>query len=67
MSQARNHGTMELLYFRHFVEMPWLAAVPTKDVSITRAQLLRNRFLAEKMEMLERSRREGMRAAGAPF
>lgn len=58
---------MELLNFRYVIEMPWLAAVPTKDVSIARAQLLRNRFLAEKMEALERSRREGMRAAGAPF
>ncbi len=58
---------MELLNFRYFVEMPWLAAAPAKEVAITRAQLLRNRFLAEKMEMLERSRREGMRAAGAPF
>jgi hypothetical protein len=58
---------MEILNFRYFVEMPWLAAVPAKETAITRAQLLRNRFLAEKMEMLERTRREGMRAAGAPF
>jgi hypothetical protein len=58
---------MALLDFRYFVEMPWPAAVPAKEVATTRAYLLRNRFLAEKMEMLERSCREGMRVAGTPF
>jgi hypothetical protein len=46
--------------------MPWPAAVPAKEVAATGANLLRNRFPTEKMEMLERSCREGMRAAGAP-
>jgi hypothetical protein len=35
--------------------------------AIIRARLLRDRVLAEKMEMLERNRREGMKASGAPF
>jgi hypothetical protein len=47
--------------------MPRPAAVPAKEVAATGAYLLRNRFPAEKMGMLERSRRERMRAAGAPF
>ena len=58
ITQVNIDGTMDLLKHRYFVEMPWLGLKPTKEARITKAQLLRNKFIAKKQERLEIKREE---------
>ena len=67
IAQTQTDGTMDLLKHRYLQEMPWLGIPLTKEIAMSKAQLLRNKFLAQKQEMLERKRREAMRSAGAPY
>jgi polar amino acid transport system substrate-binding protein len=66
LDQVRTDGTMELLKHRYLVEMPWLG-MPTKEIAQSKAQLLRDRALAQKQATLERKRQEAMKASGAPY
>ena len=56
--QVQSDGTMDLLKYRYFVEMPWLAQKPDKQTEMTKAQLLRNEYMIKKQEKLEALRRE---------
>lgn len=67
IAQVQTDGTMELLNHRYLVEMPWLGMPTTKEITMSKAQLLRDQFLAKKQEMLERKRQETMKKAGAPY
>lgn len=58
IAQVENNGTLELLRHRYFVEMRWAGVKPTREARITRAQLLRNKFVAERERRLEQRRRE---------
>lgn len=58
ISQVQSDGTMELLKYRYFVEMPWLAQKPGKQAEMTRAQLLRNEYMLKKQEKLDALRKE---------
>lgn len=67
IATIQTDGTMELLKHRYLVEMPWLGMRQTKEIAQSKAQLLRNRALAQKQETLERKRQGAMKAAGAPY
>jgi polar amino acid transport system substrate-binding protein len=58
ISQVQSDGTMDLLKYRYFVEMPWMAQKPGKQAEMTKAQLLRNEFMKKKQEKLEGLRKE---------
>lgn len=58
IAQVEADGTMELLKYRYFVEMPWLAKKPDKQAEMTRAQLLRNEYMLQKQEKLDALRKE---------
>jgi polar amino acid transport system substrate-binding protein len=64
ITQVKIDGTMDLLTHRYFVEMPWLGLKPTSEARVTKAQLLRNKFIAKKREMLDRKRMEETIRAG---
>ncbi len=67
ISQVQTDGTMKLLNHRYLVEMTWIGVPPTKEIAMSKAQLLRNQYLAKKQKMLERQRREAMKTEGAPY
>jgi len=56
ITQLKIDGTMDLLMHRYFVEMQWAGVKVTQQAQITKAQLLRNKFVAEKQKMLEQQR-----------
>jgi polar amino acid transport system substrate-binding protein len=67
IAQAESDGTMDLLKHIYLVEMAWLGLPLTQGATLDKEHLLRNKFLAQKMEMLERRRKEEMKKAGAPY
>ena len=56
-----------LLKHRYLVEMTWLGIPLTREIAMSKAQLLLNQFLSQKQEMLERKRQEAMKTAGARY
>ena len=58
ISQVQSDGTMDLLKYRYFVEMPWLAQKAGKVAEMTKAQLLRNEYMIKKQEKLDALRKE---------
>ena len=58
ISQVKSDGTMDLLKYRYFVEMPWLPQKSGKQAEMTKAQLLRNEYMMKKQEKLEGLRKE---------
>jgi polar amino acid transport system substrate-binding protein len=58
ITQVKIDGTMELLKHRYFVDLQWAGLRPTREARITKAQLLRNKFVAKKQAMLEQKRTE---------
>jgi polar amino acid transport system substrate-binding protein len=58
ITQVKNDGTMDLLKHRYFVEMQWAGVKATREARITKAQLLRNKFVQEKQNRLEQKREE---------
>ncbi|MGW8186580.1 MAG: hypothetical protein ACWGNK_04910, partial [Desulfobacterales bacterium] len=58
ITQVKIDGTMDLLEHRYFVEMQWAGMKTTREARITKAQLLRNKFVAKKQAMLEQKRAE---------
>lgn len=57
ITQVKIDGTMDLLAYKYFMEMPWLAGKKTREAKITRAQLMRNRFVAKKRAAMEQKMR----------
>jgi polar amino acid transport system substrate-binding protein len=53
ITQVHVDGTMDLLKHRYFVEMQWAGLKPTREAHLTKAQLMRNKFIAEKQKKLE--------------
>jgi len=58
ISQIQSDGTLDLLKYRYFVEMPWLAQKPSKQAEVTKAQLLQNEYMKKKQEKMEALRKE---------
>ena len=58
ITQVKIDGTMDLLKHRYFVEMQWAGVKTTREARITKAQLLRNKFVAEKQKTLEQKREQ---------
>ena len=58
ITQVKIDGTMDLLKHRYFVEMQWAGVKTTREARITKAQLLRNKFVAEKQKILEQKREQ---------
>jgi polar amino acid transport system substrate-binding protein len=58
ISQVKIDGTLDLLEHRYFIEMRWAGVATTREARITKAQLLRNKFVAKKQEMLQEKRAE---------
>ena len=58
ITQVMIDGTMDLLKHKYFIEMKWAGVQTTRESKITKAQLLRNKFVAEKQKMLEKKRAE---------
>lgn len=58
ISQVQSDGTMDLLQYRYFVEMPWLPQKAGKVAEMNKAQLLRNEYMKMKQEKLEALRKE---------
>jgi polar amino acid transport system substrate-binding protein len=58
ITQVKIDGTMDLLKHRYFVEMQWAGVKTTREARITKAQLLRNKFVAEKQKVLEQKREQ---------
>lgn len=56
ITQVMIDGTMDLLKHKYFIEMKWAGVKTTRESKITKAQLLRNKFVAEKKKMLEEKR-----------
>jgi polar amino acid transport system substrate-binding protein len=58
ITQIKTDGTLDLLKHRYFVEMRWAGVKTTREARITKAQLLRNKFVAEKQKKLEQKREQ---------
>lgn len=58
ITQLKIDGTMDLLKHRYFVEMKWAGVKTTWEARITKAQLLRNKFVAEKQKLLKKKQAE---------
>jgi polar amino acid transport system substrate-binding protein len=56
ITQVKSDGTMDLLKHRYFVEMQWAGVKTTREARITKAQLLRNKFIQGKQKRLEQKR-----------
>jgi polar amino acid transport system substrate-binding protein len=67
IAQAESDGTMDMLKHQYLVEMAWLGRPQDQGTAMDKEMLLRNKFLARKMEMLERQRRQEMQKSGAPY
>ncbi len=67
IAQAESDGTMDLLKHQYLVEMAWLGLPQSKAATLDKEHLMRNQFLARKMEMLERRRQAEMKKAGALY
>jgi polar amino acid transport system substrate-binding protein len=67
ITQVKIDGTMDLLEHRYFVEMRWAGVKVTREARITKAQLLRNRFVAKKQLMLEQKRVEEKLRSGDAY
>jgi polar amino acid transport system substrate-binding protein len=58
ITQVQIDGTMDLLKHRYFVQMQWAGVTTTRQARITKAQLLMNKFVAEKQKKLDEQRLE---------
>lgn len=58
ITQVKSDGTMDLLKHRYFIEMQWAGVKTTREARITKAHLLRNKFVQRKQKMLEQKREE---------
>ncbi len=67
IAQAENDGTMDWLKHTYLVEMAWLGQGQTKGAAMDKEHLMRNKFLSQKMEQLQRQRREEMKKSGAQY
>ena len=57
VDQIRADGTLDLLKYEYFDRMSWTGKMPAQKVSLTRAQFLKNRFIANKQAEIENRRR----------
>ncbi|MDM8552197.1 transporter substrate-binding domain-containing protein [Desulfobacterales bacterium HSG2] len=54
ITQIKTDGTMALLKHKYFTEMAWLGMEMTGEAKLTKAQLLRNKFIFNKNKMLDK-------------
>jgi polar amino acid transport system substrate-binding protein len=56
VDQIRADGTLALLTYEYFEQMAWTREKTTPEESLTRAQFLKNRFIADKQAKIEEHR-----------
>ncbi|GBC60484.1 amino acid ABC transporter substrate-binding pro tein [Desulfonema ishimotonii] len=61
IDQIRIDGTLELLEYEYFEQMPWAKKKAAAKEKLTRAQLLKNKFVARKKAMIEERRKALMK------
>lgn len=66
IDQIKNDGTLALLEYEYFELMSWAKEKSGQKKKLTRAQLLKNRFLARKKAMIEK-RRKDLQGAGDAY
>ena len=66
VDQIKNDGTLALLEYEYFELMSWTKEKSGQKKKLTRAQLLKNRFLARKKAMIEK-RRKDLQGAGDAY
>jgi polar amino acid transport system substrate-binding protein len=66
ISQIKTDGTLKLLQYEYFEQMAWASAHKASEVKLTRAQLLKNRFVAKKIKRIE-ERRKAFQGAGDAY
>ena len=57
VDQIRTDGTLDLLNHEYFEQMAWTGKEPTSGEKLTRAQFLKNRFMADKQAKIEQRRK----------
>ncbi|MBC2709550.1 MAG: transporter substrate-binding domain-containing protein [Desulfosarcina sp.] len=57
VDQIRTDGTLGLLTYEYFEQMAWTGEKMDSGEKLTRAQFLKNRFIAEKQAMIEQRRK----------
>ncbi|MEE4261675.1 MAG: transporter substrate-binding domain-containing protein, partial [Desulfobacteraceae bacterium] len=58
VGEIKTDGTLDLLKYEYFEQMRWAREKTTPQKTLTRAQFLRNRFVARKKAMIEKRRKE---------
>ncbi|BBO67531.1 amino acid ABC transporter substrate-binding protein [Desulfosarcina alkanivorans] len=66
VDQIRTDGTLDLLRYEYFEQMDWAGKEPATPEKLTRAQFLRNRFIADKQAMIE-ERRQSFQGKGDSY
>lgn len=56
VDQVRTDGTLDLLTHEYFEQMAWAGKTLAPKEKLTRAQFLKNRFIADKQAMIEQRR-----------
>lgn len=63
VDQIRSDGTLALLTYEYFEQMAWAGKAATPEDKLTRAQFLKNQFIADKQAMIE-TRRKAFKGKG---
>ncbi len=58
IDQIKTDGTLDLLNYEYFEQMSWADPQKEKKHKLTRAELLKNEFVARKKAMIEKRRKE---------
>ena len=58
VGEIKTDGTLDLLKYEYFEQMRWAREKTTPQKTLTRAQFLKNRFVARKKAMIEKRRKE---------
>lgn len=58
IDQIKIDGTLDLLYHEYFEEMAWIKKKTGSKKKLTRAEMLKNEFIARKKAMIEKRRKE---------
>ena len=66
IDQIKNDGTLDLLTYEYFEQMSWAKQTTMPDKKMNRAQLLKNKFMIQKQNEIEKRRRQ-LQGAGDKY
>ena len=66
VAQTKIDGTLDLLAYEYFEQMSWAKQTATPQKKMTRAELMKNRFVARRKAMIE-ERRKALQGAGDAY